>query len=98
MTMSKKTLQRERDSLRERTDCSVCYKPIPLLIAEMNQHLKGWANYFKLGYPRKGYRRINSYVRERLTIHLRRRSQRPFRPPKGISYYQHLQSLGLVYL
>jgi RNA-directed DNA polymerase len=98
MTMSKKALQRERDHLRERTDCSVCYQPIPLLIAELNQHLKGWANYFKLGYPRKGYRQINSYVRERLTIHLRRRSQRPFRPPKGKSYYEHLQTFGLVYL
>jgi RNA-directed DNA polymerase len=98
MTMSKKALQRERDNLRERTSCQVCFKPIPTLIEELNQHLTGWANYFKLGYPRKGYRQINSYVRERLTLHLQRRSQRPFRPPKGRSFYEHLQHLGLVYL
>jgi hypothetical protein len=30
--------------------------------------------------------------------HLRRRSQRPFRPPKGRSYYRHLKQLGLIYL
>jgi RNA-directed DNA polymerase len=98
MTMSKKALQRERDHLRERTSCRMCYKPIPSLIAELNQHLKGWANYFKLGYPRKGFRQINTYVRERLTMHLKRRSQRPFRPPEGRSFYAHLQHLGLVYL
>ena len=30
--------------------------------------------------------------------HLHRRSQRPFRPPKGRSYYGHLKQLGLIYL
>jgi RNA-directed DNA polymerase len=98
LTMSKKALQRERDHLRERTNPSVSYKPIPVLIAELNHHLRGWANYFKLGYPRKGFRQINSYVRERLTCHLNRRSQRPFRPPEGKSHYEHFRDLGLVYL
>ena len=27
-----------------------------------------------------------------------RRSQRPFRPPEGRSYYEHLKQLGLIYL
>ena len=30
--------------------------------------------------------------------HLRRRSQRPFRPPEGSSCYDHLDKLGLRYL
>jgi RNA-directed DNA polymerase len=51
MTMSKKALQRERDNLRERTSHKVCFMPIPALIKELNRNLKGWANYFKLGYP-----------------------------------------------
>jgi len=41
---------------------------------------------------------INAYVRGRLTQHLRRRSQRPFRPPEGVSYYRQIQRLGLVRL
>ncbi|MGH9469142.1 MAG: group II intron maturase-specific domain-containing protein [Terriglobia bacterium] len=61
----------------------------------MNRHLKGWANYFSFGYPRVACRKINWYVSERLTQHLRRRSQRPYRPPKGVSYYAQLQRLGL---
>ena len=63
----------------------MCFKPIPKLIEELNRHLKGWANYFGQGYPRKAFRQINAYVRERLTCHLKRRSQRPFRPPEGVS-------------
>jgi RNA-directed DNA polymerase len=98
MMVSKKALQRERDKLRARTSYHVCFKPIPQLVKELNLHLKGWANYFKLGYPRKGYRQINSYVRARLTRHLRRRSQRPFRPPEGRSFYEHFERLGLMYL
>lgn len=95
---SKKAILRERAKLRDMTSRHVCFKPIPDLVAEANRQLQGWANYFKLGYPRKAFRNINAYVRERLVCHLRRRSQRPYRPPKDTSYYAHLQRLGLRYL
>ena len=68
------------------------------LILEMNRHLKGWANYFEFGYPRKVLRDVNHYVRKCLIRHLCRRSQRRFRPPEGESLYKHLKRLGLVYL
>ena len=95
---SEKALKRERAKLHEMTDHRQCFKPIPPLIEELNRHLKGWANYFSFGYPREAFREINSYVRYRLEQHLRRRSQRPFRPPEGVSYNDHFKSLGLVYL
>jgi RNA-directed DNA polymerase len=95
---SKKAILRERAKLRDMTSRHVCFKPIPDLIEEVNRQLQGWANYFKLGYPRKAFRNINAYVRERLVCHLKRRSQRPFRPPKDRSFYAHLQRLGLRYL
>jgi len=98
MTASKKALQREREKLRERTSCHVCFKPMPQLVAELNRHLRGWANYFKAGYPRRAFRQINSYARDRLTRHVRRRSQRPFRPPEGVTYYEHFKRMGLEYL
>jgi RNA-directed DNA polymerase len=68
------------------------------LVGELNRHLQGWSNYYGYGYPRKAFREINSYVRSRLAVHLRRRSQRPFRPPKGRTIYEHLKQMGLVYL
>lgn len=93
---SKKALARERAALREMTNYRKCFVPIPTLIEGINRHLKGWANYFSFGYPRAAMRRINWYVCERLTTHLRRRSQRPFRPPRGVSMYRQLRILGLL--
>lgn len=95
---SKRAVKRERASLREMTSTRRSFWPIPALIQALNRHLKGWANYFDYGYPRAGFREINMYVRKRLGCHLRRRSQRPFRPPKGRTLYGHLATLGLVYL
>jgi RNA-directed DNA polymerase len=95
---SAKALKREREKLHEMTNHRQCFHPIPQLIEQLNRHLKGWKNYFDLGYPRVAFRGINSYARDRLTQHLRRRSQRPFRPPEGVSYYEQLHRLGLVRL
>ena len=98
VSASAKSLARERAKLREMTSSRMCYKPLPRLIEELNRHLRGWANYFSYGYPRMGYREINRYTRDRLTRHVRRRSQRPFRPPEGVSYYEQFKRMGLVYL
>jgi RNA-directed DNA polymerase len=95
---SKKAVQRERDKLREMTNSHQCFKPISILMEELNRHLKGWANYFSFGYPTGVYWEIDWFVRGRLIRHLRRRSQRPYHPPKGDAWYTHLQSLGLVCL
>jgi RNA-directed DNA polymerase len=95
---SQKALAKERKVLRHMTDKSVCFKPVPVLIAELNRHLRGWANYFSYGYPAMAYREINGYVRQRMSVHLKRRSQRPFKPPQGVSLYAQLQKMGLVYL
>jgi RNA-directed DNA polymerase len=98
MFPSEKALKRERAKLHDMTASRQCFQPIPQLIGEINRHLKGWANYFSIGYPRVALREINTYVRDRLVQHLRRRSQRPFRPPEGVTYYEQLQRMGLLYL
>jgi len=98
MFPSKESLAHERNVLREMTANRYCFKSVPLMVAETNRHLKGWAAYFDYGHSRKALREINYYVRKRLTIHLHRRSQRPFRPPEGRTMYRHFQILGLVQL
>ena len=95
---SSRTLSRERSRLRELTSVRKSFRPLPALIGDLNRHLRGWSNYFGKGYPRKPFRVVNSYVRSRLARMLRRRSQRPFRPPAGRSYHTHFAQMGLVYL
>jgi RNA-directed DNA polymerase len=92
---SKKSLQRERDKLRELTGPKQCFKPIPVLIAQINTHLTGWSNYFGRGYPRMAFRQINRFVQQRLEKHLKRRSQRCYRKNDGSSWYAQLMKLGL---
>lgn len=93
---SEKALTRERETLRQMTGPVMCFKPIRLLVFEINRHLKGWREYFKLGHPRRAFRKIGWYVRERLYRHLCRRSQRPFRPSEGTTWYRQLAELGLL--
>ena len=95
---SRKSMQREREKLRELTSPKMCFKPIPALIRELNTHLAGWANYFNYGYPRKSFREINWFVLRRVARHMRRRSQRRYRPPQGVTFYRHLRQKGLIYL
>jgi RNA-directed DNA polymerase len=92
------SLKRERMKLRQMTDKAKGTKPVPVMIAEVNRHLRGWANYFSFGYPKETYRKINWYVQTRLYYHLRGRSQRPFQIPQGSTLYRHMRKLGLVYL
>jgi RNA-directed DNA polymerase len=98
MQPSAQALARERDKLRALINHRRSHQPLPELIGQVNRHLRGWANYFGHGQSRKALREINTQVRKRLARHLRRRSQRGWRPPKGTSIYAHLQHLGLVYL
>ena len=98
MFASEKALSRERAKLREMTSPKMCFKPIPALIEDLNSQLRGWSNYFGQGYPRKAFRGINHYVRKRLFCHLSRRSQRPWRPAKGVTSYAQFKKLGLIYL
>ena len=98
MRPSKTALARERDKLRALINPRVNFVPLPNLLKGVNRHLRGWANYFRPGYSRQAFRQINRFVVERLTKHLQRRSQRPWQPPKGISAYRHLRTMGLELL
>jgi len=92
---SRKAVAKEREWLRNRTSKRWCFQPIPALIQVLNEHRRGWANYFSYGYPRKVMRDLNRFAQMRLAAHLGRRSQRRYRPPKNVSFYRHLSALGL---
>jgi RNA-directed DNA polymerase len=94
---SNKALAREREKLPTMTDASQSQTPLPQLVAKLNRHLEGWANYFSYGYPRGAWWEVDWFVRGRLIRHLKRRSQRPYRPPEGVGWFENLQRFGLVF-
>jgi RNA-directed DNA polymerase len=98
MEPSKKAMEREVNRIWEMTSRQQGWKPLPELISELNRHLKGWTNYYRLGQPREAFQRLNRYVRQRLYQRLRRSSQRPWKPAPGQTAYGYFQQLGLIYL
>jgi RNA-directed DNA polymerase len=92
---SKKAQARARAKLRELTGPQRCFVPVPEMVREVSDWLRSWGNYFRHGYPRQAFRKINWFAVNRLIRHLQRRSQRPFRPPEGETFSAHLQRLGL---
>ena len=95
MSPSKKSLARERAAIRELTSSRYCFVAVPTLIKRVNRQTRGWAAYFRHGWWSEAMHKVNFHLFDRMKRHLRRRSQRPFRPPEGVSYYQHLRKLGL---
>ena len=91
---SKKSVVRLRQKLSEMLHHN-SVTPVPTLIGRVNRMLRGWSAYYSHGYPRVAFRQVDQYVSQSLNRHLRRRSQRPYRPPAGRSFYAQLQRLGL---
>jgi RNA-directed DNA polymerase len=93
---SAKAMARARERVRELTARKRNAVPISQLISDVNRFLKGWGGYFRHGYPRNSFDKLNGYVVQRLRHHLQRRSQRRYRAPADRTFYAHLvQDLGL---
>ncbi|TAJ79166.1 group II intron reverse transcriptase/maturase [bacterium] len=92
---SAKAMDKEREKLRELTGQKHCFKPAKRLIEELNEHLRGWKNYYKIGYCRREFRKINHLVFQRVIKHLNRRSQRGYRGNRTMSDYEYVKELGL---
>jgi len=95
---SKRSLARFRDRVRELTASRRSLVPVDELVRDVSRYLAGWGRYFGQGYPRRIFNRADSFVLQRLTRHLQRRSQRPFRASEGKSFLAHLQTVGLQLL
>lgn len=94
---SAKSVVRLRAKVRAKTSAGNGWKPIGRVVGELNELLRGWWKYFGRFHRHRVRSKVNVYVYARLVQHLRRRSQRPLRPPKNLSWYAYLHDrLGLV--
>lgn len=93
---SEKAVAHRKAAMRKLVGKKQCFVPVTELVGQVNRQLRGWGQYFSYGHPRRAHRAVNAFVVGRLTKHLKRRSQRPCRPPAGMSYHSFLtQRLGL---
>jgi RNA-directed DNA polymerase len=96
---SPEAVARLKASLRERTSSRHACVPVSAVVGQCTRLLRGWQQYFRLGRPQRAYRVVNAFVLHRLHCHLGRRSQRPCRPPAGMSEYRFFtRHLGLKLL
>ena len=77
------------------TGSDQCHKPASMLIEDLNKHLSGWKNYYKIGYCRREFRKMNHFIFLRVIKHLERRSQRGYRRRQKGSWYEFILHLGL---
>jgi|WetSurMetagenome_2_1015567.scaffolds.fasta_scaffold127767_1 RNA-directed DNA polymerase len=95
----KKAIEKAKDKIRELTSYTRGCLPVKDFIRDINSFLKGWKGYFQLGHPNRDFRALDNYVRIKVLKHLNRRSQRNFKKPEGITWYQYLKDyLGLASL
>jgi len=99
MVPSAKSCAREREAIRGFINTRSSFVPIPKLLERTNRQLRGWSAYYDKGRSRPALRAMNWFVFRRVVKHLKRRSQRPYRPPEGVTWYEHVyRRLGLLQL
>ena len=95
---SQRALLRIREKLRALTSAS-SKRSLTDTVGDVNTLLRGWARYFRYGYPRRAFRAVNYSVQVRFHCFLRNRSQRRSRPfRQGESQYAGLHRYGLLSL
>ena len=61
-------------SVRSRTPSGAA--PVEVIVREVNQYLRGWANYFRYGNSRLHFTRITTYALRRLVLFVAKRHKR----------------------
>ena len=51
-------------------------EPVRPIVAELNQVLRGWGAYFRVGNSPRKFAQVDSYVRERLALFLSKKTGR----------------------
>lgn len=93
---SRTAMARIKQEIRLLINSRRSFVPVPTLMAQVNKKLQGWQQYFRYGHPRRAHRALTAFTIQRLCKHLQRRSQRPCRPPAGMTWYGFLTGpLGL---
>jgi RNA-directed DNA polymerase len=94
---SAKAEAKVRDTIRDLTGPKRGWQPVAMMIATVNQTIRGWKTYFRPGHPNRVFYRLDEHLLIRFWRHLHRRSQRKHRIPKDLAFDTYLQRLGLQF-
>jgi len=97
-SVSKKSVKRAMGKVEQMFYRKHDLLPVPELIRQLNLYMRGWAEYFRLGYPKWMMAKLQNGIESRLVKSCLRRSQRPMRPPSGLTYRQWFAKIGLIQL
>lgn len=97
-TPSAKSVKKARERIREHTHPKNGYKPIKMVVNQLNLFLEGWGRYFRKGYPGAAFDKVNKYTDARIYNFLQRRSQKGYRKEQQQTWYQITRDLGVVQL
>ena len=75
-TPSRKSVQKVRDRVRDKTYRSTLNTDLDELIASLNQSLRGWANYFRHGVSKATFDTVDNHAWLRLVGWIRRKHRK----------------------
>ena len=87
---SDKAVEKEKEVIKELTATRMNCVPVNDVVRRLNRQVKGWANYFKFGYPSETFRKIDYHIYTRMAKHLWRRSQRGYKNADDKSLYRFI--------
>jgi RNA-directed DNA polymerase len=95
---SREAMSRARNRIRELTGRKRALLPVEDVVQEVNDYLRGWANYYRYGNSRLHFTKIRTYALRRLVLFAAKRHNRTSRYGWTVVNYHSRNQLGLISL
>ena len=95
---SREAMSRARNRIRELTGRKRALQPVEEVVREVNDYLRGWANYYRYGNSRLHFTKIRTYALKRLVLFAAKRHDRTSRYGWTVVNYHSRDQLGLISL
>jgi group II intron reverse transcriptase/maturase len=95
---SREAMQRARERIREITAQRRLLQPVEVIVQDLNNYLRGWANYFRYGNSRLHFTKIRTYALKRLALFMAKRHKRASGFGWVVVHYRSTNHMGLINL